>query len=171
MEPENIIKGRIAETLIEELLKYTRNKVYRFGYESILQNLVQTDSRFDRASENGQQVSSIPDFVVLNSSGNSFFVEVKFRSDPEWLKAKLLKRIKKYWRAKVILVTITKPYFRIADPRRLQRGSHVFQPLETDHDLGVTREALQKFEPLVERFLINGQGGHHEISAPGPSQR
>lgn len=44
MEPENIIKGRIAEAIIEELLRTSGNKVYRFGYESILQNLIQTDS-------------------------------------------------------------------------------------------------------------------------------
>jgi hypothetical protein len=82
--PENVIKGRIAEALVEELLRRFRNKVYRFGYESILQNLTQTDSGFDRYSRNGngEQVRSIPDFVVVNSAGTSFFVEVKFRADP-----------------------------------------------------------------------------------------
>jgi hypothetical protein len=29
---------------------------------------------------------SIPDFVVVSARGNLTFVEVKFRSDPEWLK-------------------------------------------------------------------------------------
>ena len=44
MDPENVIKGRIAEALVEELLRSSGNKVYRFGYESILQNLTQTDA-------------------------------------------------------------------------------------------------------------------------------
>ena len=44
--PENMIKGRIAEAIIEELLKASGNDVYRFGYESILQ----TSSREDRTS-------------------------------------------------------------------------------------------------------------------------
>jgi hypothetical protein len=39
MDPENVIKGRIAEAIIEELLRTSGNRVYRFGYESILQNL------------------------------------------------------------------------------------------------------------------------------------
>jgi hypothetical protein len=83
LEPENVIKGRIAEALVEELLRRSGNKVYRFGYESILQNLTQTDSGFDRHSRNGngEQVRWIPDFVVVNSSGTSFFLEVKFRSN------------------------------------------------------------------------------------------
>jgi hypothetical protein len=78
----SIIKGRIAEAIVEELLRSSGNQVYRFGYESILQNLTQTDSRFDRYSRNGEQVRSIPDFVVVNSEGRSFLVEVKFRADP-----------------------------------------------------------------------------------------
>jgi hypothetical protein len=34
MDPENLIKGRIAEALtgIEELLRSSGNNVYRFGY-------------------------------------------------------------------------------------------------------------------------------------------
>ena len=56
MDPLNIIKGRIAEALVEELLKSCGNNVYRFGYESLLQNLVQFDPNFDRKTKNGQQV-------------------------------------------------------------------------------------------------------------------
>ena len=40
LDPLNIIKGRIAEALVEELLRACGNNVYRFGYESLLQNLV-----------------------------------------------------------------------------------------------------------------------------------
>ncbi|MPZ78676.1 MAG: hypothetical protein GEU77_19420 [Deltaproteobacteria bacterium] len=163
MEPENIIKGRIAEAIIEELLRTSGNKVYRFGYESILQNLIQTDSGFDRHSRNGEQVRSIPDFVVVNPNGRSFFVEVKFRSDPVWLiKAPLLKQLKEYWQAKLILVTITKPYFRIVDPQFLFEQDYSFEALQSDPDFYVTAEALRRFEPLVKRFLINGKRSHEE---------
>jgi hypothetical protein len=95
VDPANIIKGRIAEAIIEELLRASGNKVYRFGYESTLQNLVQTSSEFDRKTKNGQRVSSMPDFIVINADGSPFFVEVKFRSDPNNLKGYSLKRIKK----------------------------------------------------------------------------
>ena len=70
MEPLNIIKRRIAEALVEELLRSCGNNLYRFGYESLLQNLIQSDSNFDRSTKNGQQVRSIPDFVVVNAGGN-----------------------------------------------------------------------------------------------------
>ena len=82
IDPLNIIKGRIAEALVEELLKTCGNNVYRFGYESLLQNLLQADANFDRRTKNGQQVRSIPDFVVVNGRGKPTFVEVKFRWNP-----------------------------------------------------------------------------------------
>jgi len=75
MGAESFIKGRIAEALIEELLRTCGNKVYRFGYESILQNLIQTEATFDRHTRNGEQIRSIPDFFVLNAHGKLFFTK------------------------------------------------------------------------------------------------
>jgi len=164
IDPENVIKGRIAEALVEELLRRSGNKVYRFGYESILQNLTQTDSRFDRYSRNGEQVRSIPDFVVVNSEGRSFFVEVKFRSDPNWLlKTRLLKQLKEYWQAKLILVTITKPYFRVINPQCLFKEHYSFVALENDPDFDITTDALKEFVPLVKKFLMNGKTAHQDL--------
>jgi hypothetical protein len=146
MDPTNIIKGRIAEAIIEELLKASGNKVYRFGYESTLQNLVQSPSEFDRQTKNGQRVSSMPDFIVINAEGSPFFVEVKFRSDPYNLKGYSLKKIKKFWYAKVVLVTIEKPYFRVARPHTFSDAKCLFEPLESDRDLNVVRDYVMRFE-------------------------
>lgn len=162
--PENMIKGRIAEAIIEELLKASGNDVYRFGYESILQNLVQRRANFDRRNKNAHQLQSIPDFVVLNPEGNNFFLEVKFRSNPEWLrKEALLKRRTEYWQPKLILVTTVKPYFRIVTPESLGGDCCSFEPLDADPDFHVTRAALETFEPLVRRFLVNGQAGVNSL--------
>jgi hypothetical protein len=62
----------------------------------------------------------------------------------------------KYWQAKLILVTVVKPYFRVVTPESLLYEQSNFEPLETDPDFHVTRVALESFEPLVERFLVNG---------------
>src|SRR5262245_55637247 len=78
------------QALVEELLRACGNNVYRSGYESLLQNLIQSDANFDRGTKNGQQIRSIPDFVVVNSRGRATFVEVKFRRDPDQLDAYLL---------------------------------------------------------------------------------
>lgn len=162
MTPENMIKGRIAEAMIEELLRRCGNAVYRFGYESILQNLVQNNAQFDRTTKNGRQIRSTPDFVVVNPEGESFFVEVKFRSEPYWLKEKDLSHTREYWDAKVIIVTITQPYFRVARPRPFSESRCLFDPLELDGDLTVSSSAIQEFSPLVEQFLISAARGDRE---------
>jgi hypothetical protein len=164
--PENMIKGRIAEAIIEELLKASGNDVYRFGYESILQNLVQRRANFDRSNKNAHQLQSIPDFVVLNPEGNNFFLEVKFRAKPEWLlKDPLLRSTTEYWQPKLILVTTVKPYFRIVTPESLGGDCCSFEPLDADPDFHVTRAALETFEPLVQRFLVNGKTSGNSLPA------
>lgn len=159
MDPENILKGRMAETLVDELLRNCGNKVYRFGYEAVLQNLTQIAPGFDRKGEIGQQISSIPDFLVLNQSGQPFFVEVKFRTDPEWKYddgVRLLKRIERFWKAKVIMVTLQKPYFRIANPPYFdEKNGPRFEKLDRDQDLNVTSMELEKFSPLVENYFTS----------------
>ena len=103
-------------------------------------------------------MKSIPDFVVLNADGNNFFLEVKFRSYPDrFHEEKSLKQLAQHWQPKLILVTIAKPYFRVADPESLTEHHCAFKPLETDPDFHVTRAALEAFEPMVDRFLINGK--------------
>lgn len=159
MNPENLLKGRMAETLVDELLRSAGNKVYRFGYEAVLQNLTQIDPGFDRKSEIGQQISSIPDFLVLNQSGQPFFVEVKFRTDPKWkydYGVRLLKKIERFWKAKVIMVTLQKPYFRIANPPYFdEKNEPRFEELGRDQDLNVTGIELEKFSPLVENYFMS----------------
>ena len=70
--PENMIKGRIAEAIIEELLKASGNDVYRFGYESILQNLVQKGSNFDRRNKNAPGEVD-PRLCCAQLGGKQFF--------------------------------------------------------------------------------------------------
>jgi len=79
MNPESMLKGRMAETLTEELLRQSGNAVYRFGYEAIVQNLAQLANSFDRYSEVGERIRAIPDFIIVDKNGKPDFVEVKFR--------------------------------------------------------------------------------------------
>jgi len=159
MDPENVLKGRMAETLVDELLRSARNKVYRFGYEAILQNLTQIENAFDGETEVGQQIRAIPDFIILNQSGKPFFVEVKFRSHPEWYRYEreinVLRKIEVFWKAKVILVAPRNPYFTIARPPYFdEQGMPRFVRLEYDQDLNVTGEKLEEFDSLVQRYLV-----------------
>ena len=86
MNPESMLKGRMAESLVSEILREAGNQVYRFGYESTLQNLTQVEKVFDSKSDIGEKIRSIPDLLVINKKGEPFFIEVKFRWHSEWHK-------------------------------------------------------------------------------------
>lgn len=154
MDPENILKGRIGESLVEELLKKSGNKVYRFGYEAILQNLTQLDESFDGDSEVGQRIRSIPDFIVVNKRRISL-VEVKFRTDPIIYEKdiKKLNRIGEFWKSKIILLTLKKPYFRVSDmPYLNEKGEWNWIPIEEDKDFEISTDILKKLNGLVEKY-------------------
>lgn len=154
---EDVLKGRMAECLVEELLKESGNKVYRFGYESVLQNLTQVEKIFDRYSEIGEKIRSIPDLLVINKEGKPFFIEVKFRWHPEWHENdfKMLDYLSSFWRPIIIFVNCyKKPYFLITKlPYRNKKKELSGWPLEKANYLNISKNIITKYEVLVEKYL------------------
>ena len=80
---EGMIKGRIAETLIEELFLRLDYNVFRYGMENTVPGIMNLlkGVRGDVAND----IRRMPDFVVQNPKTNKvYFVEVKFRSSGEF---------------------------------------------------------------------------------------
>ena len=161
---ENILKGKIAENLVEGLLKKSGNRVYRLGSEAALENVVSTEKQFSKDSDIGKKISSIPDFMVIGAQEKPIFVEVKFRTDPESLEEELLLEkdpLEKFWEAKIILVTTkNRPYFRVLVPPYFYKEKKegwpipVFKwiPLENDPDIISDSETLEEFDALVKKY-------------------
>ena len=77
---ENMIKGRIAEALIEELFLNLKYNVFRYGMENTVPGILKLlkGVRGDVADK----IRRMPDFVIQNPKTNEiFFIEVKFRKD------------------------------------------------------------------------------------------
>lgn len=75
---ENMIKGRIAETLIEELFLYLGYSVFRYGMENTVPGIMKLLKGV--RSDVARDIRRMPDFVVQNpKTGDVFFIEVKFR--------------------------------------------------------------------------------------------
>ena len=157
MNPESMLKGRMAETLVEELLRQSGNIVYRFGYEAIIQNLTQLEESFDRYSEVGERIRVIPDFIVIDKKGKPVFVEVKFRWKPELHKYdyKMLEKINKLWSAKIVFVNCwEQPYFRVSDPPYTDKDQQlVLRPLLQETSWKIDEKLYDTYEQLVYRYL------------------
>jgi hypothetical protein len=156
MDPEAMLKGRMAETLVEELLKKSGNKVYRFGYEAILQNLSQIQKSFENHSEAGERIRAIPDFIVIDEHDTPIFLEVKFRGNGELHNHdnERLERIKTFWKAKIIFVNCKRrPFFEVSTPPYFQNGLFEKTPLEKEAAWKIDADAYRAAEVLVEKYL------------------
>ena len=163
-EPESIVKGKLAESLVEQLLKASGCRVYRLGADAALENIAQLEDEFSKDSDLGKKMASIPDFAVMGCREKPVFVEVKFRADPESLEEELLlekEAQEGFWKAKIVLVTTKeKPYFRVLTPpyfsKEKREGWPIpvanWKPLEKDEDLGCDAKTVKEFEKLAEKY-------------------
>ena len=154
---EGMLKGRMAESMVEEILRKSGNSVYRFGYEAILQNLTQIQNAFDRHTDAGERIHSIPDFIVLDQNNEPLFLEVKFRANGKLHKddKNRLEKIKEFWNAKILLVNCkNKPYFQISEPPYFDNnGQLTLKPLREEKDWKIDEEIYKEAEVLVEKYL------------------
>jgi len=80
---EGMIKGRIAETLIEELFLSLGFNVFRYGMENTVPGIMKLLKGV--RSDVADTIRKMPDFVVQNTqTGDVFFIEVKFRASEEF---------------------------------------------------------------------------------------
>jgi hypothetical protein len=155
---ESMLKGRMAETLVEELLRKSGNTVYRFGYEAIMQNLIQIKKDFDKThSVVGERIRSIPDFVIIDKNGDPLLLEVKYRWNGKIHEDDIerLKRIQSFWKAKIIFVNCSeKPFFRISNSPYLDKDNHlVSSPLIEETSWKIDKIIYDEFEALIEKYL------------------
>jgi hypothetical protein len=79
----SMIKGRIAETLIQELFLSLGYNVFRYGMENTIPGVMELLKGV--RSEVAEEIRRMPDFVLQNPKNKEvYFVEVKFRADGEF---------------------------------------------------------------------------------------
>lgn len=136
--PEAMVKGRVAETLVEQLFNELDDyQIFKFGMENTVPRftalLRDSDGKFkSEAEEVFGIISPMPDFLLYHPINGTFFVEVKFRSKGVY---ELEKKYEKY-----------KPMFIIISKKHIKCIS--YQELENDESIS------DKFQPkytLVER--------------------
>jgi hypothetical protein len=66
--------------------------------------------------------------------------------------------------AKLVLVTITKPYFRVINPQCLIEDDYSFLPLEDDPDFELAG-TYQKNSYFGQKVLMNGKTAHRDHRA------
>jgi hypothetical protein len=98
-----MIKGRIAETLVQELFLSLGYNVFRYGMENTIPGIMELLKGV--RSDVAQEIRRMPDFVMQNpKTKDVYFVEVKFRASGEF-KATDLPKNYPYVNAYIVLVS------------------------------------------------------------------
>src|SRR3989344_4100891 len=153
---ERTLRGRTAEHIVSSMLSEAGYFVYRFGYEGILQSLVQTGlPKMKQESVPAEKIRTMPDFIVMDKVGEVFFVEVKFQANgrkSDYFDTWLEKAVKHWPEAKILLLHPYDPCFQISTIKDYARTG-TFYPLERDKYLKVDERLVQKYGEMIKRYL------------------
>ena len=118
---ENMIKGRIAEALIEELFLALKYNVFRYGMENTVPGVMKLlrGVRSDVAND----IRRMPDFVIQNTNTNDvYFIEVKFRASEEFS----IKDISKdYPYENCYFIIVSKKHIKCISYSELKKGEEI----------------------------------------------
>ena len=117
----SMIKGRIAETLIQELFLSLGFNVFRYGMENTIPGIM--DLLKGVRSDVAQEIRRMPDFVIQNTeSKDVFFIEVKFRANGEFKTSDLPKD---YPFTNAYIILVSKRHIKCLTVKELFDGQEI----------------------------------------------
>ncbi len=139
-----MIKGRIAETLIQELFLSLGYNVFRYGMENTIPGIMELLKGV--RSDVAQQIKRMPDFVMQNpKTKDVYFVEVKFRANEEYSKKDLPKE---YPYENAYIIIVSKKHIKCITYAELQEGKEI---TPTSHNyLGKRKEFDLDKEVIID---------------------
>jgi hypothetical protein len=118
---EGMIKGRIAETLIEELFLSLKYNVFRYGMENTVPGIMELLKGV--RSDVADNIRRMPDFVVQHpKTKNVYFIEVKFRANEEFTFKKLPKN---YPFENAYFILVSKKHIKCITYEELKAGKEI----------------------------------------------
>ena len=143
---DNMIKGRIAETIIEELFKQMNYEVYRFGMENTIPGF--GSRSLPKKGDIASFIRKMPDLVVVKD-GKTFFIEVKYRSNGTFDFNNYFKGNYPYPSAYIILVT--PKHIKVQKASELEKGTD-FVYLGSHPDFVTEKEIILAYIDFTKKF-------------------
>lgn len=150
-----MIKGRIAETLIQELFLSLGYTVFRYGMENTIPGVMEL-LRGVR-SDVAMQIRRMPDFVVQNrDTGDVYFIEVKFRASGTFTVEDLPKD---YPYDNAYIVLVSKKHIKCITVEELREGKEI-TPTSQNYlgrrkEFDLDKEVIIEFCDFAVQFFEN----------------
>ncbi len=150
---ENSIKGRVAETIIQELFLAHGFNVFHYGMERSIPGIAQlTRMTFGPVRD---QIRSMPDFVVQDPRNNRlYFVEVKYRRSGSFS----IEDVKgPYPWPHAYFIVVSREHIKCLTYKQLAAGKAITPEcnnlLIVRKDLDLDRKLIVKFGGLAKKFF------------------
>lgn len=140
-----MIKGRIAETLIQELFLSLGYNVFHYGMENTIPGIMELlkGVRSDVAT----QIRRMPDFVIQHRERKDvYFIEVKFRASGEFSLKNLPKN---YPYENAYLILVSKKHIKCITIEELKNGKEITQ---TSHNYLGSRKEFDLDKEVIIQF-------------------
>lgn len=149
-----VIKGRIAETIIEELFRSLDFQVFSYGMENSIPGI--KDLLKGIKDDVAKNIRQMPDFVVFKDK-RAHFIEVKYRASGE-LKLSDIEKHGEYPFENALFVLVTKKHIKCISYSELRVGQEIKEgdrkylgsrnEFETDKEkiIGYCKYAVKFFE-------------------------
>lgn len=149
----NSIKGRVAETIIQELFLAHGFNVFHYGMERSIPGIAKLTRK-----TNGPvnlQIRSMPDFVVQDPRNNRLhFVEVKYRASGKFSMEDLKGE---YPWPHAFFIVVSKKHIKCLTYKQLAAGKAITPEcnnlLIVRKDLDLDRKLIVEFGQLASRFF------------------
>jgi len=150
---KNLVKGRIAETLFEQMLRDTGlYTILAFGYENIIPELMHRQNDI-HTQETMEIIRRAPDFAIINNKNHDVqLVEVKYMMRPkaEWI-LRDAKRMIESWKPAYLFLVTPNGFFFDKASTIFEKGGEI-SPL--DHSK-ISKDIQDKYLKLVNEFIVS----------------
>lgn len=147
-----LVKGRIAETIFEQMYRSTGNfVVLEFGYEKIVPELVQ--SGYSEKADIIETLRRAPDFAVIDSrTKRVHLVEVKYRRElRESDMFEIALRMRESWNPSYLFVATLNGFY-VDDINAIIESGGKISPLAAEN---VPLESQKRYLEILQDFEKN----------------
>jgi hypothetical protein len=120
---KNMIKGRTAEAIVEELFRILGYSVHRWGMENAVPSILHELSRF-RNNKIIDKVRSLPDFIITDDN-SAYEIEVKYREDSSFTYEMLSATYPEYPHIEVLFVVVSPDTIKCISYSELKAGASI----------------------------------------------
>lgn len=150
-----MIKGRIAETLIQELFLSLGYNVFRYGMENTIPGIMELLKGV--RSDVAQEIRRMPDFVIQEPKKKAvYFIEVKFRASGEF---KLKDLPKNYPYENAFIILVSKKHIKCITVNELNEGKEISPTsknyLGSRKEFDLEKEVIIDFCDFAVKFFDN----------------